>query len=987
MCRSFSKLGSLVLAFVLVAALHASAQDSPKIESVISELDQPFLFSYSSWQDKAVVRDGIAIVRGVNNQGGAGINRAFDLNAFKDSSPALLIKTGSGNKMKTIQLLMLTESEQKPTWLFELPPADGKFHWVTPVGGASLAKPNRVESERNEPFKLDKFKQWQFVGDWAGGVAADFEVDKIAVVAPSSDVVAARQAEAKKMEAEQLAKQREQESLKAKYADRNELSPTVLRTSLVAPDMIAIEIQAGEMSTCEYSKYKPEPNDVREEKKETNGDLTEVQLKRGGKVIGSLIGEKRDYLVTYEYVTGNPLLDFAADDSASYRVRVGTNEPIAPIKVARKTRVIGWAHGSGEMALHHTLYLQMDNAIPNGSKVEIDLSGLNTRQSKTQLDFDITKTRSEAVHVNQIGYRPDDPIKRAFVSCWLGSGGSMVQPDKIPFMIIDDASGKVVHRGEGGRHFPADKIENMGRQANFNGTDVAKLEFTEFQTPGRYRIVVQGVGCSYPFDINDDVWTSAWRTQMHGLYNNRSGVEIGPPYSDFRKPRDMHPADGYRVTRSKYRAVEAGNEAYALLAAGDTGEPADGWGGYHDAGDWNPRRVTHMRVTMAMLELFDQFQDRLQSFDLNIPETKGMPDMLTEAVFEFSCFRRLQLADGGVGMGLESKGDPLQSEVSWRNSFPSYAYAPDYNASWCYAAVGARLSRLLEPYDASLATDYLDSAKRAFEFAEQDFAKDKAAGLIAARNNTWEATDQRNFAAIELYRTTSEDRYHDLFLEDSSLTEDEPDLFQYGKAVQRDQAFAYARLPKGMGDENLKQKAVAAIERVADRGIAYAEQNAFNLTSIDQGKPQFIGFYSTPDSFDMTRAHALTGKQKYLVAAVQSTQFQSGCNPNNVVYTTGIGANPLTNVFKLDARFTGQAVPPGLTPYGNIDFGKWNNQGVTWPITWFLGRVSTPNPYAWPTHEAYWDLGRWPMLEEFTVDAWTPNVLVWGYLAMRDELK
>ena len=166
----------------------------------------------------------------------------------------------------------------------------------------------------------------------------------------------------------------------------------------------------------------------------------------------------------------------------------------------------------------------------------------------------------------------------------------------------------------------------------------------------------------------------------------------------------------------------------------------------------------------------------------------------------------------------------------------------------------------------------------------------------------------------------------------------------------------------------------------------YAGNNAFNVTTADKGKPQFIGFYSTPDAFDLTRAHWLTKDKRYLIGAVQSTQFQSGCNSNNIVYMTGLGANPLTNVFKLDARRTGQPVPEGLVPYGNIDFGKWNDNLMTWPITCLIGKHTKPDAYSWPTHEAYWDLGVWSMLEEFTVDAWTPNVLVWGYLAARAEL-
>ena len=120
---------------------------------------------------------------------------------------------------------------------------------------------------------------------------------------------------------------------------------------------------------------------------------------------------------------------------------------------------------------------------------------------------------------------------------------------------------------------------------------------------------------------------------------------------------------------------------------------------------------------------------------------------------------------------------------------------------------------------------------------------------------------------------------------------------------------------------------------------------------------------------------------------MQATQFQSGANPNNLVYTSGLGANPVRHPFHLDARATGQTPPPGLTPYGNIDFKRWNNGGITWPITWFLSKNTVPDPYDWPTSEAYWDLGQWPMLEEFTVDAWSPNVQVWGYLAAREPLK
>ncbi len=46
----------------------------------------------------------------------------------------------------------------------------------------------------------------------------------------------------------------------------------------------------------------------------------------------------------------------------------------------------------------------------------------------------------------------------------------------------------------------------MVRTANFNFTDVARFDFSAFDKPGKYRVVVDGTGCSYPFGTARDVW-------------------------------------------------------------------------------------------------------------------------------------------------------------------------------------------------------------------------------------------------------------------------------------------------------------------------------------------------------------------------------------------------------------------------------------------------------------------------------------------------
>ena len=633
-----------------------------------------------------------------------------------DKLPVLRVKVGASNKAAALVLMLKDDGKGEGRWEFPLPSAsaNGVFIDVWPREGASLAEPN--VAGKDGPPDLAKLRQVQLMGDWAGAKPVDVEVDSVLLLDPTDEVLTARAEKSKRLATEAESRRKSQAELRQRYGTRSEKSPTIEHVSAVAPDVLAVEIQAGTLIPATLVKYVPQPGDTKREKKKEGGEIESVLLERSGKTLGWLIGSDRQWLTTYEEIVGDPLLDFLADDPGSFRLSSANDSafkvPVKPISVGRKSHVNAWAQGPATVGVRHTLYLKLPKPLHSANRYSLDVGALNTQPSDLTRDFNPVGVRSEAVHVNQIGYRPDDPVKQAFVSCWLGTAGVLKLPELIDFAVVEEASGKVAFRGKSERHFPADRPELMARDVNFNGTDVARCDFSSLEVPGRYRVVVNGFGHSYPFEIGDDVWRTAFLTQMRGLYHQRSGVELGPPYTDYRKPRDMNPADGYRVTQSTYRAVEKGGEAYGELAAGDTGVAVpNGWGGYHDAGDWNPRRVTHMRVTMATLEMLELFPEQFASLKLNIPATSGLPDILTEALFEFDCFMRLQQSDGGVGLGLESKGDPLPGEVSWLNSFSSFVYAPDYAASWYYAAVGARLARLLEPYDAERAAAIRDSAR------------------------------------------------------------------------------------------------------------------------------------------------------------------------------------------------------------------------------------------------------------------------------------
>lgn len=950
-------------------------------------MDQPFLFTYGTWDKKAKIENGAALLDadGMTPKGGGGANLAplLDLHGDADDSPSLRLTVGPRNTQKTLKLMLSDTGGHSGTWQFNLPAAPSAAAMVvTPIDSASFSHPDEI-GKTGAP-DLSHIMQWQMMGDWGGDGPTDVRVEAILAVAPDASIRQAREALVQRDAAAQAQALQDRQVAREKYGKTTPLSPRVEAVYAAAPDVLALQIQAGKVLPTRLTAYTPQTGD----QVKTHDNAT--FLTRGGQEIGYLVGPKHNGFVAFEGFEGDPLLTTEADDPANYTIRSADDlsyaQGVLPMSVGRKSKPDDWqqpAHTG--IAMRHSVYLTLSKPLTPGRTYTVTLANVNVQTPTVTLAFDPAKVWSESVHVNQVGFRPDDPRKRAYLSLWRGSSGYDF-PAGISFHLISAATGKSVYSGHAGPAWAGDKPEKMGTTRNFNGTSVAPLDFSDFHTPGRYRVVVDGVGCSYPFEIGPNVWEKAFQVQMKGFYNQRSGVALGPPYTPFVRPADFHPGipGTVSITQSTYSNLDGG-DPQKDLAKGDTGRPVpEAWGGYHDAGDWNPRRITHLRTTTFwQLELLDLFPDYFRTVSLNIPKTSPGPDLLNECLFELSLFHRLQLPDGGVRFGIETNGDPRDGEVSWKQSMPAYVYAPDVQSSYIYAAVASRAARVLAAYSPAEAKTYRVSALKAMAWAEADRAKRQANGSWAKLPA--DVTEDRNLAAIEVYTLTGDMHWHDVFLEDTALKDAAPKPF-YGSLQKRDAAFTYARLPAKLGDPHLKKNAVAALIADADGALAYQQNNAWGIASDDPGKPQFLGFYSVPHgAVSLLRAYHLTRDSKYLAGAVQACLFPAGANPGNLVYTSGVGANPVRHPLNLDSRLTGQPAPDGLTVYGNVDLARWGDQNwITWPITYYFNAVSQPAPIEWPTTEAYFDVFLMPALDEFTMDqTMGPNAYVWGYLAAR----
>jgi len=754
--------------------------------------------------------------------------------------------------------------------------------------------------------------------------------------------------------------------------------PDVVHTGLVTPDVLSITVHAGRVEYGRQVPYERQPGDKIDRRKHHRW------VWRRGKFLGGLVGKDEKILYTPDRRIG-PKLDTAwADRRESYRI-LSVDDPnyleeALPLAVHRKGKPTDFARvgpWNMEAPIEHVLYLRLPKSLSIGSHYTIGFK--SGRLPDQGFVYEPRKLRSEAVHVSHLGFRPDDPAKVAFLSCWTGSGGGVAYRAGLRFQVLDE-SGKSVFEGKASLSKAANDRTEDAYKRNYNGVDVYMMDFSPLKTPGTYRVCVEGIGCSYPFEIAEDVWRKAFVASARGFYHQRSGIELGPPYTTFKRPRCFHPDDGVKVYASTCPLMDSGNglnrkdSNFGNLVKGKTDQIVpNAWGGYMDAGDWD-RRIQHLKVSRLLLELADLFPDYFAAASLNIPESNDkLPDIVNEALFNLDCYRRMQTPEGGIRGGIESEEHPRHGEGSWQESLTVMAYAPGIWSSYVYAGVAARAAHWLERREPKLAKVYRESALRAMRWAEKELKK------AGDRKFPIEVRDSRNLAAAQLFRLTGDAQWHDLFLATTFLKDPKADVWKWQSHDQRDAAWVYCRTKQPGTDATIQRNCRSAILREAAERLAAQRRAGFGWLK-HAWRPFGWGVPVVPDADSVVRAHALTGDAKYLRALVLGCQMGAGANPLNLCYTTGLGHRWPQHPLHIDSRITHQPPPPGLTVFGPQDVQRNLNH---WGMK-LVGRFCFPQVKHWPTMEAYWDVFWYPQVCEFTVQQpMAANAYIWGYLAGR----
>jgi endoglucanase len=1013
-----------------------AAEPATPPNPIISRCNQPFMFGFGSW-DKATTNflvkpDGIHI-SAKNGQGGtgmAGLN--VPLAGYDDWSPELTLTLGEKNKATTLNFQLSDADGTTHSYQFDLRPlTPGVSRKVVPNYGASLAEPQKVEKPGSTPG-LESVATILVMGDWTGNAV---EVVLTAIeLTPPTDALGAGRAKLKELQAKEA--ERVRQEAEAREKNRRKLleagaphpadGPVVRQVCAVARDVIALTLQAGKHVSNQLVPYQAEAGDeIVEEAKDNprheakDGRVVEYFQKALYRKIDNrrtrvgLLAPDGKHLFIEGRSAGQVLEESVVDVPAAYRVQSADDPayatPTAPAAVFRKGKPNGF---SQPLPFLYTISLKLAAPLKEGATYTIQLVGVNASKETVTYVHQPRITPSLAVHAIQTGYRPDDPYKRAYLSFWTGvdqnGKSASCTPAAESFELLD-AAGKTVFTGKAelAKAEGAEEQISIHEKLDYTKAAVYRLDFSRFRTPGEYRVLVPGLGVSGSFRIAADVWEKPFQAAMQGVLHQRQGIALEAPFSRYTRPRPFHPDDGvefYQMTIPVQGGQEAGEggqpgrggNLLELAKAGQLQRVAGVWGGYQDAGDWDTMGH-HLSATYDLLGLYDLSPTAFARIKLSLPpeEAKNnLPDILDEAMWQMPCWKRLQVSDGGVRGGYGyGWGCPPATTSSMIKS--AGVYAVDPATTMRYAATAARAARVLGAFDKKQAAEYLESAKRAWTWAESHSKPDDAIyqkTLAFEKNLAKEVRDLRAAAAVELLAVTRDSAFDAAFRESSELRGN-PALY----LEQPGADFAYARLPDGVGEPELKKEAVKRITAYADHALAFSHKNAYDIITGHRTDMPMIfvsRFFSTPGAggLALIYAYELTKKPEYLAAAVQGANYSLGANPDNLSYCTGVGENAQHFSFIVDAQITGQLpdVMVGHIPYGQGNEGSSMSRGANgWVQTWLLNFGPTkkmiPNWFDWPVTEQYIDFARYPLHNENCFNQTTiPAACYWFWLAARE---
>ena len=447
-----------------------------------------------------------------------------------------------------------------------------------------------------------------------------------------------------------------------------------------------------------------------------------------------------------------------------------------------------------------------------------------------------------------------------------------------------------------------------------SGETVRVADFGALRRPGRYRLVVGGVGASHPFDVSDTALRAVARASIKGFYYQRASTPLTATHAGRWARPAGHPDTAVRVHPS---AADARRAANTLVRSP---------GGWYDAGDYGKYVVNSGISTYTLLLLAEQQPAWSASLRTDIPESGGaLPDLLDEALVNLRWMLTMQdSADGGVYHKLTTaEFDPM--EMPHADTGARWVVQKSAAATLDLAAVAAHASHLAREYPRALpglADSLVRAATRAWGWARLHPDSVYGQRRINERHrpavNTGEygdtaLTDELRWAAAELWLATRQDS----FLVAAAPLASEPARLPGWPTVATLGLYSLLEhrtaLPPRIDTTALRRRLI----ELADTLVARRRASPYGVAMVARDFVWGSSAVAANQGMALVQAYRLTRDTSYLHAAVATLDYLLGRNAIGMSFVTGHGARSPMHPHHRPSEADGVVDPvPGLLAGG-----------------------------------------------------------------------
>jgi hypothetical protein len=450
------------------------------------------------------------------------------------------------------------------------------------------------------------------------------------------------------------------------------------------------------------------------------------------------------------------------------------------------------------------------------------------------------------------------------------------------------------------------------------------------------------------------------RTHALGLYHQRCGAANEMPFTRFthgpchtapaevpespdaptQKWIAQSTADYTNTARHKAPPIkDTKSSLYPFVRKGKV----DVSGGHHDAGDYSKYTINSAALIHYLMIAADCFTGAGELDNLGLPESGDrIGDILQIAKWEADFLAKMQDDDGGFYFLVYPKERRYENNVTPDKGDPQIVWPKNTAATAASVAALAACasSPQMKKHFPKDAAAYLEKAKKGWAFLEKAIAKhgkDGAYQKLTHYGHEFLHDDEIAWAACEMFLATGDRATHKRLTEWFNPNDANTRRWgwqrlcgSYGCAIR-----SYALAPKS-GRMKPDQLDVAFLKRAENELTAAAEdhwrraQDSAYGTSFpsETKRVRSAGWYfSSEAAFDLVAAAQLDypsandPRAKFREALLSNINYELGCNPVNVSYTTGLGWKWQREIVSQYALNDRRALPPSGIPVGNIHAG------------------------------------------------------------------